>query len=201
MMANRPSWLLFDLGGVLVESLVFEHLNRLLPKPLAPLEIKERWLCSPSVRGFERGEISAAEFGERFIAEWELDCSPETFLEAFASWPRDFFPGVKEAILDWRKSYKVACLSNSNPLHWKRFDDLDEIFDVALFSHLLGEIKPDRAIFLRALHECDVRASEIVFFADSPAHVRSAQRLGITAFCVDGFQSVQNVLRSEGLVS
>lgn len=201
MTAGRPVWLLFDLGGVLVESLLFEHLNRLLPEPASPMALKDRWLRSPSVRRFERGEISALEFGKCFIAEWRLDCSPDAFLEAFASWPGGFFPGAKQAILDWRKSYKVACLSNSNPLHWERFDDLDELFDVTLFSHLLGEIKPDRQIFLRALHECGAEASEVYFFDDSPANVGSAQSLGIKAFCVYGFESLQNVLRAEGLVS
>ena len=197
---GRPSLLLFDLGGVLVESSVFEQLTRLLPQPASPMEIKERWLRSPSVRRFESGEISSDAFAESFIAEWGLGCSHEDFLEAFASWPRGFFPGVKEAILDWRKSYKVACLSNSNPLHWKRFDNLDDIFDVALFSHLLGAIKPDREIFMRALQECGVTPSEVYFFDDSPVNVRSAQSLGMTAFCVDGFESVRNVLRTEGLV-
>ncbi|MGR8931684.1 MAG: HAD family hydrolase [Gammaproteobacteria bacterium] len=198
---KRPSLLLFDLGGVLIESSVFEQLKHLLHEPEDDTEIKERWLKSPVVRQFESGKISAAEFAERFIAEWNLPCSSETFLEAFATWPRNFFPGAKEALLDWRQSYKVACLSNSNPLHKERFGDLHDLFDVTLFSHLLGAVKPDREIFQRALEECGVEPYEVYFFDDSPANVCAAQQFGIKAFCVDGFESVQHLLRSEGLVA
>ena len=41
---ENPSLLLFDLGGVLIESSVFERLNRLLPETLEHIAVKERWL-------------------------------------------------------------------------------------------------------------------------------------------------------------
>lgn len=198
---RRPQWLLFDLGGVLIDSSVFEHLSRLLPEAGMPSDIKDRWLRSPSVRLFESGEITATEFAQQLVAEWKLGCSSAAFLEAFASWPRSFFPGVEEAIFDWRKSYKVACLSNSNPLHCTRVGNLDALFDVALFSHRLGMVKPDRAIFQQALSTCGAEPAEIYFFDDSPINVRSAQSLGMKAFCVQGFEAVRNVLRNEGLVT
>lgn len=198
---SYPSLLLFDLGGVLIQSAVFDSLNRLLPEPLDNAAIKERWLFSPAVRRFELGEISPEEFAESIIAEWGLRISPQAFLEEFITWPRDFFPGARETIRDLRKSYRVACLTNSNVLHWERFDGFQEDFDVRMSSHLLGAIKPDRDIFMLALDHCDVKPTEIYFFDDSPANVHSAQNLGITAFHVDGFQSLQNVLRVEGLLS
>lgn len=198
---EQPSLLLFDLGGVLIESSVFKQLSRLLPEQASPADLKERWLFSPVVRQFELGKISPFEFAEDFVAEWGLDQSPEAFLEEFSSWPRDFFPGARQAILDWRKSYKVGCLSNSNPLHFGQFGDFEEIFDIALFSHRLGAIKPDREIFLLALHECGVEPSGIYYFDDSPANVQAAQSLGMTAFCVEGFDSVQTVLLERGVLS
>jgi hypothetical protein len=75
---NRPSLLLFDLGGVLIESCIFERLNSGLPEPLERIAIKERWLLSPSVRRFESGETEPMEFAEHFIAEWGLvsHCTP-----------------------------------------------------------------------------------------------------------------------------
>lgn len=200
MSTKRPALLLFDLGGVLIESSVFEHLRRLLPEPVAPTELKERWLYSLAVRRFERGESSPTEFAENFVAEWRLEHAPEVFLAEFSSWPRGFFPGVRQAILDWRKAYKVGCLSNSNLLHCAQLGELEEIFDIALFSHRLGAIKPDGEIFMLALRLCELEASEIVFFDDSPANVRTAQSLGMTAFCVEGFDAVRAVLYRQGLV-
>jgi hypothetical protein len=74
-----PSLLLFDLGGVLIESTVFERLNGCLPEPLERQAIKERWLMSPSVRRFESGETEPLEFAEHFIAEWGLNLTPQAF--------------------------------------------------------------------------------------------------------------------------
>ncbi|PPK73489.1 putative hydrolase of the HAD superfamily [Methylobacter tundripaludum] len=198
---NFPSLLLFDLGGVLIESSAFESLSRLLPEPLDRTAIKDRWLFSSSVRRFERGEMSSCEFAESFIAEWGLRMTPQVFVKEFASWPREFFPGARETIHHLRKNYQVGCLSNSNPLHWERFRGLEDDFDIALFSHLLGAIKPDLEIFTLALGRCDVDPAEVYFFDDCSANVDTAQSLGITAFHVDGFQSLQNVLLSQGLLS
>ncbi len=194
-----PSLLLFDLGGVLVESSVFEHLRRLLAEPRQDQDIKERWLFSPCVRQFERGEISADEFAKAFVAEWRLELTPKAFIRAFSSWPRKFYPGARETIQQLRKTYRVGCLSNSNPLHFMQFDGVEEVFDIGLFSHLIGAIKPDREIFTLAISKCDVEPADIYFFDDCMANVRTAQSTGINAFCVDGFNSLQRLLRLEGL--
>jgi len=162
-----PSVLLFDLGGVLIQSSVFEHLSRLLPTGVSKtLDIKEQWLSSPAVRQFESGEISSDDFAERFIDEWGLELNPVDFLKEFSSWPRNFFPGARETIRELRKSYKVGCLSNSNPLHWSQFEDIDDMFDIRLFSHLIGAIKPDREIFALAVNKCNVPPEDVYFFDD-----------------------------------
>ncbi|MGZ8927651.1 MAG: HAD family hydrolase [Methylobacter sp.] len=198
---NRPSLLLFDLGGVLIESAVFERLNGYLPEPLEHIAIKERWLMSPSVRRFESGETEPFEFAENFIGEWGLRLTPQAFLSEFKSWPRVFFQGARELLRELRATYRVGCLSNSNPLHGEKFRDLEQDFDIVLMSHLLGAVKPDREIFLLALHQCEVEPCEVYFFDDCDDNVRTAQSLGITAFHVDGFKALRDVLRMQGLLS
>jgi HAD superfamily hydrolase (TIGR01509 family) len=198
---NRPSLLLFDLGGVLIESCIFERLNSGLPEPLERIAIKERWLLSPSVRRFESGETEPMEFAEHFIAEWGLSLSLHAFLYEFQSWPRAFFQGAPELLRELRTTYRVGCLSNSNPLHWEKFKAFEEDFDIVLMSHLLRAAKPDREIFLRALHHGEVEPREVYFFDDSFGNVRTARSLGITAFHVDGFKALIKVLRIQGLLS
>ncbi|MGJ0484439.1 MAG: HAD family hydrolase [Methylomicrobium sp.] len=198
---NRPSLLLFDLGGVLIESYVFERLNGYLSEPLERTAIKARWLLSPSVRRFESGETEPFEFAENFISEWGLRLTPQVFLNEFKSWPRAFFPGARELLRELRTVYRVGCLSNSNPLHWEKFKDFEEDFDIVLISHLLGAVKPDREIFMLALHQCEVEPCEVYFFDDCYDNVRTAQSLGITAFHVDGFKALLDVLRIQGLLS
>lgn len=197
---QTPSLLLFDLGGVLIESTVFSHLQRLLPTYIEQQELKERWLFSPSVRQFECGRISPNEFANQFIAEWDLPLSPKTFLDDFAAWPRNFFPGAYEMIQALRQFYRVGCLSNSNPVHWQRFEAIDEAFDVTLFSHLLGAIKPDPEIFIRALDTCAVDADKVMFFDDCSANVDTARQIGMQAFVTNGFESLKEILEMTAIM-
>lgn len=197
---KAPTLLLFDLGGVLIESSVFNQLGYLLPKDTEPHDIKARWLYSPTVRQFERGEISPETFARQLVEEWELSMSPADFLEFFGCWPRRFFPGAHETLQTLRQSYRVGCLSNSNPVHWQQFADFDAIFDVSLFSHLLGVIKPDPEIFLKALETCSVAPEEVMFFDDCQANVDAAKDLGIPAFLTDGFASLQATLKMTALL-
>jgi len=199
-MMNVPSLLLFDLGGVLIDSSVFQHLNRLLDKPLETSALKARWLSSQSVRQFESGAMTAHEFAESFIAEWGLRQRPNAFLRAFASWPRYFHPGAREVLGLLRTRCKIACLSNSNPLHHQRFAGFADVFDLALFSHQLGMVKPDPEIFAVVLRECGVEAAEVYFFDDCLFNVYAAQSLGMSAFHVDGFDALLAVLSRQGLL-
>jgi glucose-1-phosphatase len=197
---RTPSLLLFDLGGVLIENATFERLNLLVPEPLDIATLKDRWLASSAVRRFELGEMSPPEFAVAFIAEWDLRLAPPAFLQEFTSWPTRFYPGAREALRALRQQYRVACLSNSNVLHWAKFNGFKDDFDVAISSHRLGAIKPDDEAFVRALGACGVDASAACFFDDSVGNVQAANRLGIRAFQVDGFAPLLKVLHAEGLL-
>ena len=195
---DRPDVLLFDLGGVLVENVGFDRLNALLPAPLPVEELKTRWLASAAVRDFEVGACSADRFACAFVDEWQIAVAPQEFLAAFASWPKGFYPGAVELLSGLRGRYTVACLSNSNAVHWERFAGFREHFEVRMSSHLLGEGKPDRACFERALRECRARPSQVAFFDDALVNVAAARTMGIRAFHVNGFEELRGALVSEG---
>jgi HAD superfamily hydrolase (TIGR01509 family) len=195
---RRPAVLLFDLGGVLVENVGFERLNALLPMSLPLEELKTRWLASTAVRSFEVGACSSDSFASALVEEWQLALSPSAFIEAFASWPKGLYPGAVELLSQLRSRYTLACLSNSNSIHWERFAGFHEQFEIALSSHLLGELKPDVACFARALQECRAEASHVAFFDDSLTNVTAARSLGMQAFHVNGLQEVRCALAAEG---
>lgn len=198
---KTPSLLLFDLGGVLIENAGYAKLNSLLAEPYDDhMNIKERWLFSPSIRRFELGLSSPLEFAAEFIAEWEIALTAEAFLEEFVTWPRNFYPEALETIAILKQSYRVACLSNSNEPHWDRFNGFLDVFEPALSSHLIGAIKPDPEAFLLAIEACGVKADEIYFFDDLAANVETAEKLGIKAFQVEGFNDLKQILLTQGLL-
>lgn len=193
--------LLFDLGGVLIENLTFARLRELLDRPCNDDTLKRRWLASPAVGRFEHGRLTPAEFASEFLAEWKLELAPGDFLEEFSGWPARYYPGAGEMLRQLAGRHRLACLSNSNELHWARYGGFAEFFDPALSSHLLGVMKPDPRAFRMAVEHCGVPAGDILFFDDLPANVEAARAAGMRAFHVQGFGELEAVLRSEGLLT
>jgi glucose-1-phosphatase len=194
----QPEVLLFDLGGVLVENVGFDRFNGLLPSPIPTEELKTQWLASPAVRSFETGNCSPEVFARNVVSDWRLPLTPKQFLEAFTYWPKGLYSGAAELLAELRKRYVVACLGNSNDIHWQRFNGFREHFDFSLSSHLLGEVKPDPQCFARALQECNTTVAEVAFFDDSITNVAAAESLGIMAFHVNGLSEVRSTLAARG---
>ena len=196
---TRPEVLLFDLGGVLIENDTFAALQNLLPTKPDGEALRHRWLSSRAVREFELGRLAPEAFAVSFLAEWSLDLPPELFLDQFRSWPRGFFPGLRERLNRLRRRYRVGCLSNCNAVHWEKFGGFAQDFDIALSSHLLGAVKPDEEAFSRALAACGAPATAVRFFDDTEANVEAALQMGIPSFLVQGPLELLAALQTEGL--
>jgi HAD superfamily hydrolase (TIGR01509 family) len=193
---KRPPTIVFDLGGVLVENVTLEALSGLVPERLDTETIRSRWLASDSVRAFELGRSDPLDFATSFVADWGIALSPAEFLTEFATWPRDFWPASLELIDELREQHVVACLSNCNVVHWKRFGGFAEQFDAAFSSHLLGLIKPDREVFSALLSRLAVPPEEVLYFDDAPECVDAARDLGIDAHLADGPDACRRVLEA-----
>lgn len=190
--------LLFDLGNVVVESAGLATLERLLPQ-LGREEILSRWLRSSAVSGFESGAISREAFARAFLAEWPLPMTPAQFLDEFSSWVRGFLPGARELLSGLRSRHRIACLSNTNAVHWARLEGIEAVFDVCIASHLTGLLKPDREAYEDALRRLGVAAGEVCFFDDLPGNVAAARELGMQAFQVRGVAETAGALRKLGI--
>lgn len=190
---------MFDLGGVLVENAGAAGLAAMLPAPLEPAELWRRWLGSPAVRAFERGRTAPEEFAAAFIGEWRLALEPAAFLEAFAGWPRGLYEGADALLRELKGRHRLACLSNTNTLHWQRLSTLQTLLDACFVSHETGFVKPDREAFEHALERLGAQPQNVYFFDDLLPNVNAARRLGIRAFQVESFAAIKPILRSEGL--
>lgn len=194
-----PSILLFDLGGVMVENATFQELPRLLPQPMEPSVLFDRWLESDALRQFELGRTAPDVFAAAFVAEWKLQLEPHEFLAEFSSWPRGPYPGALEMLDSLRPDFVVGCLSNCNALHWERLDQVVRRFDHGFSSHKLGLGKPDIAIFRRVIDELACAPQDICFFDDSRKNVSAALATGMTAHHTVGFGALIDKMADLGL--
>jgi epoxide hydrolase-like predicted phosphatase len=200
---SKINVLLFDLGGVLVEFSGVRDLAALLKGRLSESEISEQMSRYLPAEQFGLGQLTAREFGERFIKDWNIELSSDDFLREFQSWSKRLLPGAIELLTLLRPRFRLAALSNSNELHWERNTNdlgLTGLFEVAISSHQVGVYKPDPQIYLTALDRLGVSPGRVMFFDDVPAYVAAASALGMHAFQVEGVEGVRSRLIQEHLL-
>ena len=115
---NKPEWLVFDLGGVLMNFDGVAELSRLTGK-------SQQWchdtlISSRALFDFEVGKSSPIEFAERFVSELKLPLSAEEMLELWTNWEAGPKPGALEYVRSLQSSWRMACLSNTSVTHWER---------------------------------------------------------------------------------
>ncbi|MCX6905460.1 MAG: HAD-IA family hydrolase [Verrucomicrobia bacterium] len=195
--------ILFDLGGVLVQSDVITPLLALCHNRLSREEARRFWLESPSVRRFESGGCAPGRFAADAVAELRLGITPESFLEQFASWDRGPMDGAITLLDSLKPRFTLACLSNNNELHWSRLRDETRLagkFDRCYLSHEIGLMKPDREAFDYVVHDLAISPERILFFDDNPECVDAARAVGINAWQARGVQEVRAILSARGLL-
>ncbi len=192
---------LFDMGGVLVE---LGSLPELLGSGCDENRFWPRWLSSPAVRRFERGDCSPDEFAAGAVVDLELDISAEAFLANFARFPRGLYPGAAELVSELSVAVDIGVLSNTNQLHWETQPDADilqRIVTRPYLSYRLGEVKPDEALYRLVLDDLERPAGEVLLLDDNQINVDGARQVGMAAEVVNGPGQARCVLTRYGLLT
>ena len=195
--------ILFDLGGVLIELAGVDRMLELCNHAFTADELWTRWLTSEGVRSFETGRAGPEEFGAAMLAEFGLPIEAAQFLEEFTIWPKGVFPGSYELLDQLSASHRLACLSNTNALHWPRVCDemgLARYFEASFASHLVGMLKPDAEIFEHVVEQLGVAPARILFLDDNRLNVEAAHSVGMAARRVAGPAEVRAALAELGVL-
>ncbi len=127
---------------------------------------------------FERGEITAAEYGVDLFAraaEAEIDIDFTRLADLMSRLE------VHEVVVD-RVTNNVKEASGQ----WRSLVPVDELFEVVVDSSEVGMRKPNPAIYLRALELLGgVAPDEAVMLDDAEGNVAGARRAGLHAILVD----------------
>ncbi len=194
---------LFDLGGVVVELTGVETMME-WSGGITAAEVWRRWLRCEAVRAFESGRSTPERFGAEAVTELGLSVSPEEFLHGFGSWIGGIYNGTHETIAELRRTLPVACLSNTNAIHWEIMTGtfgLHALFDHHFLSHEIGLTKPDREAFEHVPERLGIPPERILFFDDNLINVQGAAEAGLTARHVAGMPEARADLARLGLLS
>ncbi len=201
---SRPSVVVFDLGGVLIDWDPRHLYRRLFDDPdemeafLEEVDLAE-WNARQDAGG------SWAEAIEQLAAE-----HPERreLIEAFhRRWPETLageITGSVRALAELRDAgVRLLALSNWSaetfPVARERFAFL-AWFEGIVISGDVGATKPDPRIFEHLLRTFGIEASEAVFVDDSAANVAAARRLGFQAVRFTGPAALRGELVRLGLL-
>ena len=77
--------------------------------------------------------------------------------------------------------YRLGILSNSAPEHEAHAGPIVSHFDVALFSHRLGQRKPNAPAYLAAAEALGVAPAAVLFIDDKARNARAAEAVGMSA--------------------
>jgi epoxide hydrolase-like predicted phosphatase len=176
--------LIVDFGGVLTTN-VFDSFKAFcraegLPEDSVKNMFREQGEGLALLRQLEKGELTAAEFSEKFAPL--LGVSSENLVERLFGGVGPDEPMV-EAVRRARKAgIKTGLISNS----WGEglaYDQamLDELFDAVVISGDVGLHKPQPEIFLMGAERIGVAPEECVFVDDLRENCAGAEAVGMKA--------------------
>jgi glucose-1-phosphatase len=203
-MSDRDvDFVLFDLGGVLIELGGVATLQE-MAGIASDEEVWHRWLASPWVRRFERGECSSVEFSIGVVSERGLAIAPERFLAIFRDWPIGPFPGSSELLTEVQSSVPIGCLSNTNAMHWDHQTSqwpLLGMFDFKFLSFEMGLVKPDPDIFDAVASQLPVGRDRVLYLDDIARNSDAARSFGFFSEQVRGVREARQVLIDVGILT
>ncbi len=98
---------------------------------------------------------------------------------------------------------RIGLISNtdgSEVLDWAS-SPLSSFFEVTIFSHAVGKVKPDPHIYQHACKNLGVVPSDCIFIGDGNSdELRGAARVGMLPFCAAWFLRQHTDLLGEGIV-
>jgi len=203
IMDKKFEYIMFDLGGVMVELAAYEKMMEWMEHKISLEEFNRKWLLSDAVRSFESGLITPSEFAKAIIKEFDLPVTEEEFIKGFMNFIKGFYDGMEDLLKKLSQNYTLACLSNTSELHWSKLCseyDMEGMIKHNFLSYKTGINKPDKEAFLNVIRVLGTEPDKILFFDDNQLNVDAAKQVGIIAYKVCGYEEVCKVLKELNII-
>ena len=192
---------MFDLGGVIVRWVGLDALAQLTSLPREA--VINRFAASDIFSAYEIGHCSDDIFAQELLTQFELGVSLSEAKAMWNSWVQESYAGTKDMLTQLRENYTLACLSNTNALHWEHLPthiNVEDYFDHSYASHIIKAAKPSPQSYLIPIQDMGVSPCDIWFFDDTMVNIEAAESVGMRAFHVDRKHGVIPVLKGLGLL-
>jgi HAD superfamily hydrolase (TIGR01509 family) len=154
-------------------------------------------------KDYETGHISDRQFIDSLKELTGTSAPDQVVVSAWNALLLDFPPERIELLKTLSERYRIFLFSNTNALHQSAFrqiyrdsfgsGSLDDHFEKAYYSHLLGLRKPDKASFEHILKENGLIASETLFVDDALVNVEGANAAGLRGFYLEPGMTIMDI--------
>jgi HAD superfamily hydrolase (TIGR01509 family) len=194
---SSPTFVAFDLGGVLVD-VDTTILARRLARPMA--DIEQAFFGNGRHDALSTGDLDDEEFVAAAAAVLGVDTSAARSAWAHVVQVR---PGAAD-IVD-RVAVDVIAWSNTDAVHVSQMAPSlpERLFrrEARAFSHEIRAAKPDARFFRIALERIAAAPTDLLFVDDRPDNVEAARAVGVDAHVVQSLADVGSLLMERGLLS
>lgn len=195
---------IFDYGEVLCLPPRIEEIASMAgffgvePKLFPPLWEKNR-------AAYDRGDLTPEVYWAMLCEDTKVKITPQQFAE-LNRLDADMWGRENPRMVEWMQQIaaagiKTALLSNMHPemIRYvrKKFDWMRS-FHSAIFSAEVRMVKPDPAIYRRALRELGVAAERVLFIDDREVNIGAARALGIHAIQMKAMAQLSEEVRAFG---
>jgi HAD superfamily hydrolase (TIGR01509 family) len=181
--------IIFDLGGVIMEIDVKQTLNAFSELGLKNIhEMFGHGFAASFFSDHESGKISDEVFLGEIKKLLKGEISDEAVVTAWNALLLCFPPDRIALLRDLKSRYRLFLFSNTNAIHQKKFreiyrksfpGELEDHFEKAYYSHLLGHRKPDIAGFKQIIRENALDPKQTLFVDDALMNVEGAIKAGL----------------------
>jgi epoxide hydrolase-like predicted phosphatase len=188
----------FDFGGVIQRTEYQSPRQHLAQKfGMEYEEIDKLVFESPTAKQATVGEIKVEEHWQAIAKRFKLG------KDEIAKFESEFFAGdvidheLVQFIRELRPKYKTGLISNawSDMREYLIRKKLDDAFDTLTISAEVKVAKPEAKIYLHALKQAEVKASEAVFVDDVAANIEACQKLGMHGILFRDVDEVINQIK------
>ncbi|HRJ74741.1 MAG TPA: HAD family phosphatase [Anaerolineales bacterium] len=185
----------FDFGGVIQRTEYQSPRQQLAQKfGMEYEDIDNIVFNSPTAKQATVGEIKVSEHWSAIAKRFKLN------KDEIIKFENEFFAGdvidheLMQFIRSLRPKYKVGLISNawSDMREYLIKQKLDDAFDTLTISAEVKSAKPEAKIYLHALEQAEIKASEAVFVDDVSANIEACQKLGMHGIL---FRDVNEVMK------
>jgi putative hydrolase of the HAD superfamily len=211
-MERRPNWIVWDLGGVVIE-LNFDgallEVQRSAGVDIESLRsaLREEFCTPPSGYSVTEKAVSGRITGNEYIRAICDALGQSVSAQQIKAILQEILVGEKQEQIDLitelsALGLRQACMSNVDEVHWEKIagmPNITKIFERKFLSFKEMLVKPEKAAFVRMCEILECNPEGLIFIDDRIRNVKAAQQFGITSILFSDHELLRSDLKTLGL--